>query len=110
MRLWPLAGLALLGCATTTHVVRLSPTTYESKSAGSPVQLYSAKLPSCPFEEIGIVRARKEIDVVSDDALVDALREKARELGGDALVRISFVAKSDLAATVIRFKQDGCRQ
>ena len=109
MRLWPLGCLALFGCATTTHVVRSSPTTYESKPGSSPVQLYSAQLPSCPFEEIGLVKARREYNIVPNAAVVDALRDKARELGGDALVGVSFVSDDDLAGTVIRFKQDDCR-
>jgi len=110
MRCWPLGFLIVLSCTTTTRVVRLSPAKYEPRPTDSPVQLYSAKLPNCPFEEIGLVNARKEYGVVSTNTGVDALRKKVRELGGDALVGVGFVHGGDLAGTVIRFKRDDCTQ
>ena len=48
---------------------------------------------------------------VSREAVVDALRRKARELGGDALVRVSIVDdKGVLSATVVRFTNDDCKK
>jgi len=109
MRYLPLMLLLNLGCVTMT-VARLSPTRYEPRSSEHPIQLYSAQLPTCPFEEVAIVRARRETWVVSTGATVDALRKKARQMGGDALVGVGFGINSDVTATVIRFRRDDCRQ
>ena len=73
MRGLPLALLVTLGCTTTT-VARLSPAQYESRSSDSPVQLYSSQLPACAFDEIAILKARKESWLISTNAVVNALR------------------------------------
>jgi hypothetical protein len=108
MRYLPLMLLSM-GCVTTT-VARLSPARYESRSSEAPVPLYSSQLPTCPFEEVAIVKARRETWLVSTGATVDALRNKARQMGGDALVQLGFGTNSDVTATVIRFQRDDCRQ
>jgi uncharacterized protein YbjQ (UPF0145 family) len=72
--------------------------------------LYSSQLPTCAFREIAIVKARRETWMVSTDAAVDALRSKARALGGDALVRLAFGENNEVTATVIRFERDDCKQ
>ncbi len=109
MRGLPLALLAMLGCTTTT-VARLSPAQYESRSSDSPVQLYSSQLPACAFDEIAILKARKESWLVSTNAVVNALRKRARHLGGDALVRVGFGDNGEITGTVIRFARDDCTQ
>ncbi len=109
MRYLPLMLLLSLGCVTTT-VVRLSPARYEARSRETPIALYSSQLPTCPFEELAILKARRETWVVSTGAVVDALRKKARQMGGDALARVGFGINSDVTATVIRFQRDDCRQ
>ena len=89
---WPPIAIAFLaGCATASQVVPLTATKYAPRPAEYPILLYSAALPTCAFEEIAIVRAHKEMGFVSREAVVDALRRKAQELGGDALVRVSIV-------------------
>ncbi len=110
MRLWPLFLLALPACVTSTRVVRLSPTPHEPRPENTAIELYSAHLPRCPFEEIGIVSAHRETWLVPGDAVADALRNRARELGGDAVVRVGFLSAGELTGTVVRFKQDDCRE
>jgi hypothetical protein len=56
------------------------------------------------------VKARRETWMASTGAVVDALRNTARQLGGDALVRVGFGDGSDVIGTVIRFERDDCRQ
>jgi hypothetical protein len=109
MRCAPFAALIGLGCVTTS-VARLSLTRYESRSRETPIALYSSQLPTCAFTEIAIVKARRETWMVSNDAAVDALRSKAREVGGDALVRLAFGDNSEVTGTVIRFERDDCKQ
>jgi len=72
--------------------------------------LYSSQLPACAFDEIAILKARKESWLVSTNAVVNALRKRARHLGGDALVRVGFGDHGDITGTVIRFARDTCKQ
>jgi len=109
MRCAPFVALIGLGCVTTS-VAYLSPTKYEPRSRGTAIALYSSKLPTCAFTEIAIVKARLETSIESNDAAVDALRRTARELGGDALVRLAFGDHSEVTGTVIRFERDNCKQ
>jgi len=47
--------------------------------------------------------------MISHDAALDALRNKARKLGGDALVRLAFDESDAITGTVIRFDHEDCR-
>ena len=87
------------------------------------VQIFSAKLPECPFEELGIVTGKRKVVWTSLDEVLDALRVRAREMGGDAIVRLgaaeavsagmypngtSVNTSPSLSGTVIRFTDPGC--
>ena len=109
MRGIALVSLLGFGCATTA-VVRLSPAKYESRPAETPIALYSSHQPTCAFTEIAIVKARRDTWLVSRDAVLDALRNKARQLGGDAVVRVGFDENDAITGTVIRFEGQDCRQ
>ena len=109
MRCLPLMPVVALSCVSTS-VARLSPATYEPRSEQAPIPLYSAQLPTCAFKEIAIVKARRETWMVSADAAVDALRKKARSMGGDALVRVGFGPGREITGTVIRFEREDCTQ
>lgn len=87
------------------------------------VQVFSAKLPECEFEELGIVTGKRRMVWTSLDEVLAALRVRAREMGGDAIVRLG-AAESvqagvyegganvntapSLTGTVIRFTDPGC--
>ena len=101
----PLLGL---GCVTTS-VARLSPTNYASRSADTPIAVYSAQQPTCAFTEIAIIKARRETWMVSHGAALDALRSKARKLGGDAVIKVAFDDNDAITGTVIRFDRDDCK-
>jgi len=102
----PLLGL---GCLTSTSVARLSPARYESRPADTPISVYSSQQPTCGFTEIAIVKARRETWMVSHGAALDALRSKARKLGGDAVIKLAFDDNDAITGTVIRFDRDDCR-
>ena len=111
MRWSPLTVILLLGCAPHTHVTRLSPTKHEPAPADALVQLYSQKLPTCPFEELALVTASSGgFSFASSGGLVRALSKRARNLGGHALVGVGFLPHGGMSATVIRFTQDDCKQ
>jgi hypothetical protein len=109
MRYLPLVALVGLGCVTTS-VARLSPDRYEARSRDTAIPFYSSKMPTCSFREIAIVKARRDTWLVGSDAAVNALRNKARNLGGDALVRVEVDHAGWVTGTVIRFERDDCRE
>jgi len=102
----PLLGI---GCVTTS-VARLSPVKYAARPAQTSIAVYSSQQPTCDYTEIAIVKARRETWMVSHDAALDALRSKARKLGGDAVVRLTFDDSDAITGTVIRFNRDDCRE
>ncbi|MCU0648601.1 MAG: hypothetical protein MUF00_11435 [Gemmatimonadaceae bacterium] len=55
------------------------------KPADAPVRLYQDTRPSCAYEEIGSVKV-KGSDFRQADRLADAMRQRVREMGGDAIV------------------------
>lgn len=92
--------------------------------ADHPIRFYAETRPQCPYEEIGRVSSRKRSSLVSMDKVMESLRERARQMGGDAIIGIGehtetrgasivgsqVVANNDpvFAGTVIRFKDSTC--
>jgi hypothetical protein len=117
----PLLLLAACGPAISSAFFKQA----SPRPAGSVVQLYSTRLPSCPYEEIGVVKGRRRAFASMQDVL-SAMKERAREMGGDAIVGlgqgrtvtgatvVNDVASLDvsdgLAGTVIRFTDPNCRE
>src|SRR5687768_2958759 len=79
----------LSGCAPSVDTVRLSPVAYPPRPADFRIRMYSTERPRCPFEEIGTVRSRKPGFWVSMDDVAEAIRDVARELGGDAIIGLT---------------------
>jgi hypothetical protein len=90
------------------------------------VWMYSTERPRCPFEEIGTVRSRKPGFWVSMEDVAESVRDVARQLGGDAIIGVNNSSQINggtviggtvnvdtdlvLSGTVIRFKDDECRE
>jgi uncharacterized Fe-S cluster-containing radical SAM superfamily protein len=88
--------------------------------------MYSTQRPRCPFEELATVRSRKPAFWVSMEDVAESLRQVAREMGGDAVVAVAGGSELSggtviggtvsidndpiLSGTVIRFKDDDCRE
>jgi hypothetical protein len=93
----------------------LPPTTGE-------IMLFSTKQPACEYDEIGLVNVKRAHGFNSMQSLIDALRERARQMGGHAVLGVSLAARvessgegdvstdRDLTGTVIRFKMADCRR
>lgn len=110
MRVLLLVALVVLaGCGPATRNVRLSPTTRDPAPEAVPIQLFSATVPRCPFEDIGIISSQGR-DFTTGSAVLEGLRREARRLGGDAVVQVRFVGEGILSGTVIRFTTPDCRQ
>jgi hypothetical protein len=116
--------LAALLCVSCTPAIRsTSFVTREPRPEDHEISVHSATLPGCPFEEVGIATATKRAFTSMQDVL-GALKERARGMGGDALVGVSESALRDavpigstvvfedvpsLTATVVRFTDPDCR-
>ena len=110
MRVWLLVALvSVAGCGPATRSVRLSPTTLGPRPDDAPIQVFSATLPRCPFEDVGIISSQNH-DFTTAVAVLEGLRREARRLGGDAVVHARFVGEGILSGTVIRFTTPDCKQ
>jgi hypothetical protein len=128
LRVAALATLATLaaGCAPAVDTARLSPVAYPPRPHDFRIRMYSTERPRCPFEEVATVRARKPNAFVSMEDVAEAVRRVAREMGGDAVIGVANASQISggtvigssvsvdtdpiLSGTVIRFKEDDCRE
>lgn len=116
----------LAACVPSVDTVRLSPVRYPPRPDDFRIRMYSTQRPRCPFEEIGTVRSRKPGFWVSMEDVAESVRDVARELGGDAIIGVTNATQLNggtvigstvsidtdpvLSGTVIRFKEDDCRE
>jgi hypothetical protein len=105
--------IALGACAprVTTRVIG---NTYPARPTDSKVALFSVRVPECPFEEIALIRAQLQLRIgeTPTEEILEPLRQRARELGGDAIVGVTELQPTDdagspegIQGTVIRFTQ-----
>ncbi len=90
------------------------------------VAVFMTKAPSCPYEEIGIVTASEGAFAGGVDTYFPAMKDRARKMGGDALLGykqgsrpsgavavapgVVGVANEEVhSATVIRFTDASCQ-
>ncbi len=109
MRIFPLVALAVAGCGPATETIRLSPTALEPTAQTTPIPLFSATLPRCPIEDVGLITSEPR-DFMSASVAVDGLRSAARRLGGDAVVHVRFIKNGVLSGTVVRFTTSDCKE
>lgn len=89
------------------------------------IALYSTKLPACAYDEVGLVHVERRHGFTDLQKMLDALRERAREMGGHAVVGVALAprVKGDITSdatsvttdngvngTVVRFKDQSCRE
>jgi hypothetical protein len=115
----PLLLLSLAGCGPAVQSMLFVSPAPTPKPPGYPIRIYSETRPECPFEEIGRVSSRKRGTLVSMDKVTESLRERARKMGGDAIIGLgerpsiveSTVAADDVpvfSGTVVRFEDPNC--
>jgi hypothetical protein len=77
--------LGIAGCATvSTHVVRLKASEVYPPTSAVDVLL---EKPDRPYTEIALLESRGDVGVSEADLLNDA-RQKARDVGADAIIRL----------------------
>ena len=104
-----------LGCAPTVTVTPLGAgRTYPATPDTVTIPLYSVQKPECPYDEIAAITAEGNR---TGDVVLAALRDKARTIGGQAIVgysqstRVGGDGKSELtvrSGTAIRFRSAEC--
>lgn len=117
----------LVACAPAVRVTTLSPATYPAKAADTPIRLYAEQRPRCPYEELALISSRRRNVFISMEDVTEALRVRARALGGDAVIGVAESVETRggmvhqggavsldrdpvLRATIIRFKSEDCRE
>ena len=95
-------------CSPSVHVTRLAATPYAARASDYPIAIFREARPRCPFDELAVVSARPMTMFQVGDALIETLRVKAREIGGDAITGLTLDAS--YSGTVIRYKSADCRE
>lgn len=120
------AGVSIMavGCAPAVQSARFGE--FSPRPSDHEVRLYSTKVPECPYEEVALVTGKARTPWTSTDRVLAAVRSRALELGGDAIVGLGQVRRvtggtavgesvsldttTDLSGTVVRFTDPDCRQ
>jgi hypothetical protein len=91
MRLFPAFVLVLTACGPATRTTILKDKLPAPKPADAPIRVYTEQQrPACPFEELAVVAASDRAKpAITEDDLLESLREQARKVGGDAIAGLS---------------------
>ena len=116
----------LMGCVHT-QVTPYDPTpVMDHRTPVDRIRFYDTQKPSCAYKELGHVTATGDWLFFSWGSVVKKVREKAHDLGGDAVLslrertrvdgaiispnQISTTESHSLSGTVIRFVNPACRE
>jgi hypothetical protein len=115
------AGALWLGaCGATTQSAQFVKAT--PLPADRPMKYFSTKLPSCDYEELGIVQGEPQTGFTKMQVVLDEMTAEARRMGGDAIIKLrsaSSLSSSEdgavnldssiaLTGVVVRFKAADC--
>jgi hypothetical protein len=81
-----LSACSLIAAAPYARSTSLTPTVFPPRPSNHPIQFFVSTRPRCAFREIATIRASASRFWQSRDDVLEALRAKAREVGGDAVV------------------------
>jgi hypothetical protein len=91
--------ISLLQCLSVDFAATDSSKTYSSRVSADEIEVYRTQTPDKKFKEIGVVNASYSNDT---NELIQALKKKAAENGGDAIIDVE-PYPSGMSATVIRY-------
>ena len=114
-----LTPLLISACGTSLQVTPFAPGKYPPRPADHPVQMFSTVTPACPYEELGLLRAKGQTPLTPWQQVVDDFLARARDLGGDGVIvkqgidvraagEGDVVSNDVLTGTVIRFPGGAC--
>jgi hypothetical protein len=102
-------------CAPKVQVTELNGT-FEARRSPTDVAVFTTQAPDCPYQEVAIVTAYQgDFPAFSDlDDVLAAVRERAHEIGADAVVGVRLVnrggdsAREGYSGTGVRFEDADC--
>lgn len=117
------ALLVACGPTISSAVFVLAPT----MPRDHPITVFMTKAPECPYEELGVVTVSEGAFAGGVDTYVPAMKDRARKMGGDALLGykqgsrtsgavavapgVVGIANEEMhSATVIRFRDASCHK
>lgn len=121
-----LLSVLLYSCGPVIKVSRLSDQSLRPKSTNAPIKVYMSMKPRCNYQEIAIVSASEGAFSGGLETFVEAMKKKARLLGGDAILlgqvssQLSGVVpvgdvmvaanESSQVAIVVHFTDENCKE
>jgi hypothetical protein len=111
----------LAGCGVSVRATPFAPGRHAPLPPGAPVQMFSTRIPDCPYEELGLLRAEPKSGFTPWQRVVDAFLARARQMGGDGVILqrgVELRAADDgsvgsaavLSGTVVRFASTECHR
>lgn len=123
----------IIPCALTLFAAACGPAVSSGRFSEMPlppasgeVAIFSTKAPACAYDEIGLIHVQRRHGFTDLQAMIDALRARAREMGGTGVVGVALAPKVSgsttadhnvtvstdpgLSGTVVRFRDDACRR
>ena len=91
----------LVACSSAQFAASRVDQVYASRTPPEAIELFRSSQPAKHFIEIGAVSACCSSDA---NRMIEMLRKKASENGGDALVGLDLHASGGVTATVIRYQ------
>jgi len=110
-----LLALASVGCGPAVQSMNFVPSPQPATPSDYPIRIYGEAKPECEYREIGGVSSQKKNGLVSMERVMEGLRERARKMGGHAIIGTRFVGSAGgddndpvVSGTVIRFDDPTC--
>jgi|SRR5476649_2655056 hypothetical protein len=110
----------------TVRVTNVRPEQWEPRPASYDIRIYTDKEPRCEYTTIAQLSTDQTRDIRTVDDLLQILRSKARELGGDAIMKLGHetstaglaghdqsytLEKTEVwSGTLIRWKSQACAE
>ena len=101
----PLASLSLFAACVSVDSATFA--THPPRPDDAEVRVYRAQQPSCSFDEIGLVTWSPRHDFESLEEGVTGMKQRAREMGGDAIVDFAYVRRETGVSTTISSDSTG---
>jgi len=78
--------LLLMACGPVIKYAPINESSGTQEGTDYPVAAFFTSAPQCPYRELGIVRASNGAFAGGMDTFVEAMKDKTREVGGDAII------------------------
>ena len=106
-RLFFLPTLCLISsCGPIIQYTTIMDTPIAERPVDAKIRVYTTKVPRCQYEEVGTVRASNGLVFGGASTYVKAMKKKAREVGGDAILLGRVESLSELELELAELEED----